>query len=146
MGVMQMRQTRQMQIDEDACIRNWTDELTSREHHSLYTATRWERKRESVRTRMRASARESEREQEGKKILRPIFMWLILTQQNSHNKRICYINHYTPYTFNVVVEIEIVWRFDGRAPMEFSKRQPSTIDYSKWLRSWLWAFLQIFFQ
>jgi len=39
-GVMQMRQTRQMQVDEDACIRNWTDEPTSRESHSLYTATR----------------------------------------------------------------------------------------------------------
>jgi len=26
--VMQMRQTRQMQIDEDTCIRNWTDKLT----------------------------------------------------------------------------------------------------------------------
>ena len=39
-GVMQMRQTRQMQIDEDACIRNRTDEPTSRESHSLYTATR----------------------------------------------------------------------------------------------------------
>ena len=39
-GVMQMRQTRQMQIDEDACIRNWTDQLTKREYHSLYTATR----------------------------------------------------------------------------------------------------------
>jgi len=36
-GVMQMRQMRQMQIDEDACIRNWTDEPTSRESHSLYT-------------------------------------------------------------------------------------------------------------
>ena len=35
-AVMQMRQTRQMQIDEDACIRNWTDELTSRESHHLY--------------------------------------------------------------------------------------------------------------
>jgi len=45
-GVMQMRQTRQMQMDEDtcirdACIRDWRDELTSREAHSLYTATRW---------------------------------------------------------------------------------------------------------
>jgi len=31
-GIMQMRQTRQMQIDEDACIRNWTDKLTKREY------------------------------------------------------------------------------------------------------------------
>ena len=30
--VMQMRQTRQMQIDEDASIRSWTDELTSTAH------------------------------------------------------------------------------------------------------------------
>jgi len=54
-------------------------------------------------------------------------MWLILTQQNSHNKRICYINHYTIHTFNFVVEIEIVRRFDGRAPMKFSKRHPSPL-------------------
>jgi len=39
-GIMQMRQKRQMQFDEDACIRNWTDKLTKREYHSLYTATR----------------------------------------------------------------------------------------------------------
>jgi len=37
-GVMQMRQTRQMQIDEDANIRNWTDEHTSLEFHSLLRA------------------------------------------------------------------------------------------------------------
>jgi len=29
-GVIQMRQTRQMQINKDACIRNWTDEFPSR--------------------------------------------------------------------------------------------------------------------
>jgi len=40
-GIMQMRQTRQMQINEDACIRNWMDKLTSREYHSLYAATSW---------------------------------------------------------------------------------------------------------
>jgi len=28
-GVIQMRQMRQMQINKDACIRNWTDEFTS---------------------------------------------------------------------------------------------------------------------
>jgi len=38
-GVMQMRQTRQMQIDEHACIRNSMDEPTSRESYSLYIAT-----------------------------------------------------------------------------------------------------------
>jgi len=43
-SILQMHQTRQIQINEDACIRNWTNELASREHHeyhSLYTATRW---------------------------------------------------------------------------------------------------------
>jgi len=31
-GVIQIRQTRQMQMNKDACIRNWTDEFTSRDH------------------------------------------------------------------------------------------------------------------
>ena len=35
MGVMQMCQTRQLHIDEDACIKSWTDELTLRESRSL---------------------------------------------------------------------------------------------------------------
>ena len=40
-GVMQMRQTAtQMHIDQDACIRNRTDKLTSREYHSLHVVTR----------------------------------------------------------------------------------------------------------
>ena len=40
LGVMQMCQTTQMHIDQDACIRNWTDKPTSFEYHSLYVATR----------------------------------------------------------------------------------------------------------
>jgi len=36
-GHHQMRQTRKIQIDEDACIKNWTDKLlTKREYHILY--------------------------------------------------------------------------------------------------------------
>jgi len=42
-GVIQMRQTMQIpwQINKNACIRNWTDEFTSRESHNLHTDTRW---------------------------------------------------------------------------------------------------------
>jgi len=38
-GVMQMRQTRQMQIDEDACIRNWTDQIAPPEICNLSATT-----------------------------------------------------------------------------------------------------------
>jgi len=40
-GIIQIYQTRQMQINKNACIRNWTDEFTSRNSHNLYTDTRW---------------------------------------------------------------------------------------------------------
>jgi len=39
-GVIQMRQTRQMQINKDACVRNRTDEFTSRDFHNLYIDTK----------------------------------------------------------------------------------------------------------
>jgi len=35
-SVIQMRQTRQMQMNKDACIGNWTDEFTSRDSHRSY--------------------------------------------------------------------------------------------------------------
>jgi len=38
-GVMQMRQTRQMQIDEDACIGNSTDKIATPETRKLSAAT-----------------------------------------------------------------------------------------------------------
>jgi len=38
-GVMQMRQTRQMQIDEDACIRNSTDKNATPETCNLSATT-----------------------------------------------------------------------------------------------------------
>jgi len=38
-GIMQMRQTRQMQINEDACIRNWTDKIATPETCNLSAAT-----------------------------------------------------------------------------------------------------------
>ena len=36
---MQTRQTRQMQIDEDACIRNWTDKKATPETCNLSATT-----------------------------------------------------------------------------------------------------------
>jgi len=36
---MQMRQMRQVQIDEDACIRNWTDKIATPETCNLSAAT-----------------------------------------------------------------------------------------------------------
>ena len=36
---MQMRQTRQMQIEEDACIRNWADKKATPETCNLSAAT-----------------------------------------------------------------------------------------------------------
>jgi len=38
-GIMQMRQTRQMQVDEDACIRNRTDKIATPETCNLSAAT-----------------------------------------------------------------------------------------------------------
>ena len=38
-GIMQMRQTRQIQIDEDACIRNWADKIATPETCKLSATT-----------------------------------------------------------------------------------------------------------
>ena len=40
-SVIQMRQTRQMQMNKDACIGNWTDEFTSRDSHRSYRGSQF---------------------------------------------------------------------------------------------------------